>query len=433
MAQRARHRSKARKSPPPPPAAEIVARIGEIGARGDGVALVEGGKVFAPFAAPGDLARITHRGERGEITEILEPGPDRRAPPCDLFGRCGGCALQHVTQEFYRDWKRRLVTDALAREGFEESLVAPLVACPPASRRRASFAIRKTAGGLVFGFNARGSAEIVDVRSCPVLAPGLGALLPALRGLAAATPARWRRFDMAVTLCDNGADVDFAGGDAADDLDGREIMALTDAARAGAILRVTVAGAPAAMFSAPVVRFGDNAVALPPGAFLQASAEGEAALAAFVTSAAAGAKRIADLFCGCGTFSLPLAANSAVDAFDADAAAIAALDAAARSAAQRHPLRAMRRNLFDRPLTADELKVYDAIVLDPPRAGARAQAEAIAASNAPLVIGVSCNPASFARDAAILRAGGYRLIEAVPIDQFVFTPHVELAALFRRD
>ena len=407
-------------------------RIGEIGARGDGVAVIGGARIFVPLTAPGDVARIAHRGQRGEVEALLEESPHRAAPQCGYFGDCGGCALQHLKEGYYRDWKRALVLDALAREGFGEDIVAPLVSCPPSSRRRAAFAVRKTAKGIIFGFNARRSATIVDIGRCPVLAPELEKALPALRALAEAAPARWRVFDLAATLCDNGIDAAFTGGDAADDLDGAEILALTDAARAGGVARLTVDGAPVASFEAPVVRFGGVPVAVAPGGFLQASRQGEEALTDFVVAHARGAKLVADLFSGCGTFSLPLAKGAAVDAFDSDAPAIAALDAAARRAGLRHPLKSETRNLYERPLRAEELKQYDAVVFDPPRAGAGAQAAELARSPVPVVIGVSCNPVSFARDAALLRAGGYRLSQVLPVDQFVFSPHVELAGLFTK-
>ncbi len=385
-----------------------------------------------PCSAPGDVARISYRGERGEIESLIEESAHRVSPPCPYFSECGGCALQHVNTEFYRDWKRRQVVAALAREGFGEEVVAPLHACPSASRRRAVFAVRRTAAGIVFGFNERASSQIVSIEECLVLASKLANALPRLRALGEAAPKRWRAFDLHVTLCDNGLDVAFTGGDASGDLDGADIMALTGAARAAGVIRITVEGAPAVMFEAPVVRFGDVLVAIPPGGFLQASAEGEAVLTAFVLRHAQGAKRIADLFSGCGTFSLPLAQQAAVDAFDSEAPAVAALDAAARAAGLRHPVKAEKRNLFERPLSAEELKPYEAVVFDPPRAGAKAQAGEIARSSVPTVIGVSCNPASFARDAALLREGGYRLSQLLPVDQFVFSAHVELAGLFTK-
>lgn len=429
MAQRRRRKPHARKQAL---LKQAQARIEEIGARGDGVALVEGERVFVPLSAPGDVARIAYRGQRGELETLIEPSAFRAKPPCRYYGECGGCALQHLEAGFYRSWKRQLVVDALAREGFDESLVAPLFSCPAASRRRAAFAVRRTAKGVVFGFNRRRSATLVDIDNCLVLAPGLQTALPHLRALAEAAPARWRLFDLHVTLCDNGVDAVFVGGDAADDLTGSEMMALTEAARANGVARLTVERAPIAAFEQPAVRFGGVSVAPPPGGFLQASREGEAALTDFVVKHAEGARRIADLFSGCGTFSLPLAKDAAVSAFDSDAPAIAALGAAARAAGLRHPLKAETRNLFERPLRAEELKAYDGVVFDPPRAGAQAQAEQLAQSDVPVVIGVSCNPASFARDAALLRDGGYRLSQALPVDQFTFSPHVELAGFFTK-
>ncbi len=409
------------------------ARIETIGARGDGVAIVDGAKIFVPLTAPGDLARITCRGERGALESLMDRSPHRVDAPCAHYGECGGCALQHVSNEFYRDWKRRLVVDALGREGFDAEIIAPLHACAPASRRRASFAVRKTAAGAVLGFNERASARIVSISECKVLDSPFDAALPLLRKLAQATPARWRNFDLKATLCENGLDVVFAGGEAGDDLSVREIESLTSLARTGNIARISVDDAPIAMFDAPFVRFGGVPVAMPPGGFLQASREGEAALCDFVLKHAAGSKRIADLFSGCGTFSLPLAHGAAVEAFDSDGPAINALDLASRAAGFRRPLTAAQRNLFERPLSAEELNGYDAVLFDPPRAGAKGQSGQLSISRVKTVIGVSCNPASFARDAAILRDGGYHLSQVLPVDQFVYSPHVELAGLFTKE
>jgi 23S rRNA (uracil1939-C5)-methyltransferase len=433
LAQQRRHKKRVGKRTPANVAAlQAELRIDRIGARGDGVGLVDGAKVFVPLTAPGDVARISYRGDRGVLEALNERSPHRAEPVCIHYGECGGCGLQHVSEDFYRDWKRKLVADALAREGFDESIVAPLHACAPATRRRASFAVRKTVAGLVMGFNERASVRIVNIEQCKVLAAQLEKALPALRDLAAAAPSRWRSFDLSVTLCDNGFDAVFAGGDAVEDMSGAEIEHLTQAAQRARIARLSVSEAAIAVFETPIVHFGGVAVAVPAGGFLQASAEGEAVLAAFVLEHIGGAKRIADLFSGSGTFSLPLSKGAAVESFDSDAPSIAALDSAARAAGLRFPLMATRRNLFERPLAADELKSYDAAVFDPPRAGARAQAECIAKSALRRVIGVSCNPVSFARDAAILRAGGYHLSQVSPVDQFVYSPHVELAGLFTK-
>lgn len=434
MAQPRRHRSHRKKARPKVGETKFAElRIDYIGAQGDGVGLIDGAKIFVPRSAPQERLRVKYTGARGEIEEILEPSPARAAPECPHYGSCGGCALQHVETEFYRNWKRQLVVDALAREGISPDTVAGLVACAPETRRRASFAVRKTAGGMIFGFNEKASARIVDIHHCPVLEPRLSAALSGLRSIAAATPARWRALDVNVTLCDNGLDAVFAGGDAADDLNGREIADLVEAARAASTLRLSVDGAVIAAFETPVVHFGGTAVAVPPGGFLQASREGEAALVDFVVKHANGGKRIADLFSGCGTFSLPLACEAPVDAFDCDTPAIAAIDAASRAVGLRYPLRAQQRNLFERPLSAAELDAFDIVVVDPPRAGAQAQAVELARSRVGKIIGVSCNPVSFARDAAILRDGGYHLSQVLPVDQFVYAPHVELAGLFTRD
>ncbi len=414
------------------PAVKARLHIDLIGARGDGVVIHDGGRIYVPYTAPGDVIDASITGERAAIEALVEESPHRVEAPCPHFGFCGGCALQHVSEEFYRGWKRRLVVDALAREGFEESIIAPLVVCAPDSRRRARFAVRKTAAGVIFGFNARSSDRIVDIEYCLVLDPALQKAMAGLRMLVAATPKRWRVFDMAVNLCDNGIDVSFVGGDTADDLSGPETMQLTEAAGAAGILRLSVDDAPLAVFQTPVTSFGGVQVAQPPGAFLQASREGETALVRIVTQAAGSAKRIADLFSGAGTFTLPLSQTAAMDAFDADAPAIAALDAAARKSTLSHPVTARVQNLFDRPLMTSELQSYDAVIFDPPRAGAKAQAAEIASSSVATVIGVSCNPASFARDAAILQAGGYALSQVTPVDQFVYAPHVELIGIFTK-
>lgn len=395
--------------------------------------MVDEKPVYAPLTAPGDEVRLSCRGDRGVLEEILKPSPHRANPPCHYFGHCGGCALQHVTDDFYRDWKRQLVIDALTREGFGEDIVAPIVLCPPASRRRARFAVRRTATGIVFGFNARASRTVIDIDDCAVLTPDFNAMLPRLRVLAAAMPHHWRRFDMAVTLSDNGADVEFVGDDAADDLTGAERLSLTELAREAGVIRLCVDGAPVVVFDTPVVRFGGVSVAPPPGGFLQASREGEGALVRFVTSHVKPASAIADLFSGCGTFTFPMSAHAVVHAVDGAGEAISALEAAARNPALRHSVTAARRNLFDRPFSIEELTPFDAVLFDPPRAGAMAQATQLARSNVPKIVGVSCNPASFARDARILRAGGYVLSQVLPVDQFVYAPHVEIAGVFTKE
>lgn len=430
MAQRKRHRSRKPRRAPPSIKADL--SIEMIGARGDGVATREGTKVFVPYSVPGDVIDASISGNRGKIDAIIKPGQTRTTPPCSHFSICGGCALQHVEESFYHDWKRHLVVDALRREEFDEDLVGPLIACAADSRRRARFAVRRTSAGLIFGFNQRGSVQIEEIESCVVLDPALQKVLPALKTVARATPERWRSFDMAVNHCDNGVDACLIGGDAADDLSGREMQSLTTALTATRIIRLSVDDALLANIEVPRVSLGGVPVSVPPGAFLQASLEGEAALVSAVEKAITGARHVADLFSGIGTFSLPVSRSAAVDAFDADQAAISALDAATRTVPIKHPLKTHVQNLFDRPVMAKELKPFDAVIFDPPRAGAQMQAAEIAASDVPRVVGVSCNPTSFARDAAILRDGGYALSQVTPVDQFVYAPHVELVGIFTK-
>jgi 23S rRNA (uracil1939-C5)-methyltransferase len=416
------------------PPVRAVVRIEDLGAQGDGIARREDGKAcFIPLSAPGDLVEAEFRADRGRISRLVEAGPDRRAAPCPQFGSCGGCAVQHLEEPAYRRWKERLVADAFARRGLVDIAVAPLWSAPVASRRRATFAVRKAGGSIFFGFNFRRSDEIASVDGCVILHPDLYARRAALKALAGAFPAA--AFDMAVTQCDNGLDVNFVA-ETVDYLSMAETERLRAPLRAAAAIRLSVNGATMIESAPPVVTFDGVAVSPPPAGFLQASREAEAAMTALVREELSGARKIVDLFCGCGTFSLPLARSASVRAFDADAPAVESLLRAA-SAAQAmglgvNPVEARERDLFERPLSARELKGSDAIIFDPPRAGAEEQARMIAASDAPVVIGVSCNPASFACDAAILVAGGYRLDRVTPIDQFVYAAHVELVGVFRR-
>lgn len=411
----------------------MTARIESIGAGGDGVANVDGARVFVPLTAPGDLAEIDLSGERGTLVEMREAGPDRVGAPCRHYGECGGCSLQHVSRDFYRRWKRRRVIDALAREGLGDAPVGETIETPAASRRRAVFAAKRLRDRVLLGFNARRSSEIADIENCLVLHPDLLTRLPALRALAAKIEAA--EFDLSVTLCDNGLDVAVAGK-AAKEPRGPQLSELLTAARAANVIRLSMNGDLLALLEPPIVHFDGVPVTPPPGGFLQASCEGETALIRLVKEAAGGARKIADLFSGCGTFTLPLAREATVFAADSDRASIEALAKAAAGAQgsglKINPVKCETRDLFERPMTARELRDFNAVVFDPPRAGAAAQAGEIAASGVRTVIGVSCNPVSFARDAAVLTAGGYALSHATPVDQFVYSSHVELVGVFRK-
>jgi 23S rRNA (uracil1939-C5)-methyltransferase len=418
--------------------------IDALGAEGDGIAtLADGGKIFVPLALPGERVRV-HRpasGSKAVLDEILTPSPDRVAPVSPHFGACGGCSMQHLALEPYRDWKRGLLVGALAHAGLAADAVGPLVSVPPASRRRATWFARRGADGkVIIGFLARASHDIVDMRECPVLAPPLVALLAPLRDLLGRMLPPGGRAEVIANLLDTGIDLLLRmPGALPPPL--RQMLAGFAAQRDLARLSWQAMARPGAAASAwePIVerrparvQFGKVAVALPPGAFLQATKQAEDILVGEAVAAVAGAKRVADLFSGAGAFTFPLAAQSQVHAVDGDKMLIAALRRAADAAGIGGRITTDVRDLLKRPLVADELKKFDAVVFDPPRAGASSQAGRIAAARIPVVVAVSCNPASFARDAKLLVDGGYTLEKIVPVDQFLWTAHLELVAVFRR-
>jgi 23S rRNA (uracil1939-C5)-methyltransferase len=404
--------------------------IERVGAQGDGVAE---GPVYVPFTLPGERVEAQVAGDRGSLRAVLAASPDRTQPPCPHFGVCGGCALQHWAVAPYLDWKRDQVREALSHRGLETE-IAPVIACPPASRRRLALHVRSGPHGARLGFKGRGSWSLVEVEVCPIADPALVRLFPALRRLGAAFLGRPKSAPtLHATLTLTGLDVDVTGVELAALGAARQTLArVAEAAEAGDFARVTQSGEILYQARRPQVRFGPAAVDLPPGGFLQATPQAEAAMAGLAVEAVAGARRIADLFCGAGAFSFPLATVAPVFAADSAQPAIAALKAAQATAPGLKPVTAEARDLFRRPVSAEDLGKTDAVVFDPPRAGAEAQAREIARSKAAVVVGVSCAPATFARDARILADAGFRLERVTPVDQFLWSPHVELVAVFRR-
>lgn len=410
--------------------------IERVAGQGDGVARGPDGAVFLPLSLPGEVVDAEVSEGRGEVVDLVEASPERVAPPCPHFGDCGGCALQHWAEAPYLAWKRAQVIHALAREGLETE-VMPTAETPPGVRRRVALHARRRADGTVaLGFKARKSWRVVDVRTCVIADPRIVAALPALSEVAAAMFEHPKSApSLHVTATDAGLDVDVTGvarrtgGGLSGDARARAIAAATRADLA----RLSLAGEVLAMRRAPTVRFGRATVTLPPGGFLQASPEAEAIMVAEVLAAAKGAKRIADLFCGAGTFTFPLAAIAPVLAADAGADAVAALNAGRRTAAGLKTIEAQARDLFRRPLSPFDLKGVDVAVIDPPRAGAIEQTrQLVDARKIERVAYVSCNPTTFARDAAALAAGGYRLQRVLPVDQFLWSGHVELVGTFAR-
>jgi 23S rRNA (uracil1939-C5)-methyltransferase len=397
-----------------------------IGHKGDGET-AEG--VFVPFTVPGDKVVVDGEGDRVGIVEFVAKGPTRAVPACKHFTKCGGCALQHVETEAYRAWKRDQVVAALAQRGITDAEIAPLVTVPPRTRRRAVLTAKLVEGTVYIGFQERGSHHIVDMGECHVLHPDLFALVAKLRDALKPLLPEHARAEIDVMRADNGIDMSLGVGRTA--LDGALRSKFANLAATLGLVRLTVNGELVAQSSPPVIRWAGAEVTPPPAAFLQAVPEAEAKLQALVSEAVGKAKRVADLFAGCGAFTFALARNATVAAFDSETDAIAALTAA-RNAPGLKPIAAERRDLFRRPLLKHELDTFDAVVIDPPRAGAKAQTEQLAASKVKTIAAVSCNPATFARDARILIDGGYRLKSVTPIDQFLWSPHLELVAIFER-
>jgi 23S rRNA (uracil1939-C5)-methyltransferase len=403
--------------------------IDNIGAKGDGVA---SGPVYAPLTLPGERVRAERQGDRAEVEAILAASPDRVTPPCPHFGDCGGCSLQHWASAPYLAWKADQVRQALARERIETE-VLPTFASPAHARRRLALHARAVGKGVALGFKARRSWRLVEIGVCPIAHPALVAAFPALAALAKPFLEHPKSAPtLHVTRTETGLDIDVTGIERrSGGLSADARVQAAERAAAGDFARVTLAGEIVYQARAPLVRLGPAVVALPPGGFLQAVPEAEAAMAAFAVQAIDGASRVADLFCGVGTFSFRLAQVASVTAADVSAASIKALIAASGAPGLKS-ITAEARDLTRRPMLAAEMKRMDAVLFDPPRAGAAEQAREIAASKAPIAIGVSCDPATFARDARILTDGGFRLTKVLPVDQFLWSPHVELVGVFVR-
>jgi 23S rRNA (uracil1939-C5)-methyltransferase len=406
--------------------------IDHVGHRGDGVAYADGQTVFVPYTLGGETVEagpVAGHPDRRTLRGVETASVERITPFCAYFGACGGCAIQHWQPEAYRAWKRRIVLDSLAHAGIE-CPVEDLVDAHGAGRRRiTAHARRGEDGELRTGFAAASSHAIVAIDACPILDPGLQGALDAARALAEVLKPAAKPLDIQVTATDVGLDIDVRGSGP---LPSAMIATLSRLAEQHGLARLTRHGELVLMRAPPMLSIGSARVTLPPGSFLQATTAGEETLARLVLGHCKGAKHIADLFCGVGPFALRLAATSRISAFDSDAGAITALQKAATSTAGLKPIRAEARDLFRRPLMRQELRDFDAVVFDPPRQGAETQVRQLAAGKIPVVVAVSCNAATFARDARILIDGGYRIEGVTPIDQFRHTPHVELVARFVR-
>ncbi|MGH6814379.1 MAG: class I SAM-dependent RNA methyltransferase [Hyphomicrobiaceae bacterium] len=408
-------------------APENEATITRLGSHGDGIAETPAGPQYVPFALP---------GERWQVGQTQPPlctvrSPQRQAPVCRHFGLCGGCRAQHMAPDLYRQWKQDLVVEAFRRRGLDPP-VAPMRGVAPGARRRAVFGVARVGGRIVLGFHERGRHALVDLNECAVLDPAIVAVLQGLRTIAdtafpAAVPA-----DARLVATRTGTGLDVAATGAGRDFSAAARMSLARSAQAARLVRLTIDGDVFFAQGEPTITFGKAAVVLPPGAFLQATSEAEATMVLEVMSAVGKARRVADLFCGLGTFTFPLAAGARVLAADSEPRALAALATAARRTQGLKPIETRLRDLLREPLSPNELAAFDAVVFDPPHGGAKAQAERLARSRVPLVVAISCNPATLARDARILIDGGYDLQRVRPIDQFLFSAETEAVAVFRR-
>lgn len=399
--------------------------ITRLGHHGDGIAE---GPVYAVRTLPGEVIDGDISGGRIAAPKIITSSPNRVTAPCRHYKSCGGCSLQHASDDFVAGWKTDVVRSALAAQEIEADL-NPIQTSPPNSRRRAVFTGRRTKKGALVGFHTRASDTIIEIPDCHLLHPDLLAAIPALRALTIFGASRKAELRLTVTQSDAGVDVVVTGGKL---LDGQMQMTLAMMAGEHNLARLTWDGEPIADITPPFQMFGDTRVVPPAGAFLQATKQGENTLLSIVLETVSGAKHIVDLFAGCGTFALPMAANAEVHAVENNAEMLMALDQGWRQASGLKRVTTEVRDLYRRPLLPDELQRFDAVVFDPPRAGAEQQVNEMAQAKLPTIAAVSCNPVSFARDAKTLTNAGYALGEISVIDQFRWSTHIEIVAAFTR-
>lgn len=409
--------------------------IGSLSQKGNGLAEGSFGPLYVPFALPGEVVALAVNCTDGTLIALKEASPERTAPACRHFGpegvngTCGGCVLQHASPPLYQTFKRDLVIDALKARGLTPE-VAPLVTAAPGQRRRVVLTARRTEKRLILGFNQAESHHLVEISECPVASPGIIDRLETIRILASAVATTADSFRVTVLETRTGLDIAFDGAKALPNRQRRMVVESVLAQRG--IARVSLNGEVLIEPLRPVIHYGDVAVTPPPGSFVQATLAAEEAMAGLVLAHLTGAKRVADLFSGSGTFALRLARQARIHAVESEDAALKALDLAARNTQGLKQVTIEKRDLFRRPLMVSELKVFDGVVFDPPRAGAEAQVKELARSGVKRIAAVSCNPATLARDLRVLVDAGYRITGVTPIDQFLWSAHVEVVATLSR-
>ena len=415
----------------------VTLNILEVGARGDGVADEDGQRYFVPFSLPGEIVEAEPGERRGEgvvadLVEILAPSRHREKAPCPHFGVCGGCALQHWRFDVYTAWKVSLIERALTQRGVPMPVFEKPLTGAPGERRRVDYVLRRQGRRVLAGFHERGSASVVDVETCVIARPPLVALLAPLRATLADILPDGASADAVANETDGGIDLLIRPHKRLD-LSMERRQALVGLAEKTGLARLSWGGRgtaePIVTRRSPMLLLGEATVQVPPASFLQATKRAEQTMRAAVTAWAGDSSKLVDLFAGVGALTLGRPGKLAL--FESDTAAVAAADAAARKMGGNRVI-AERRDLFRNPLLAADLDAFDAVVLDPPRAGAAAQATELARSKLKKIVYASCDPGSFARDARTLHDGGYRLEKLMPIDQFLWSAHVELIALFTR-
>lgn len=408
--------------------ATIDITITALGHLGDGLASGPRGSLFVPGGLPGDVLRVKAQGDRASILEILTRSPARVEPTCRHFEACGGCSLQHMAEPEYLAFKRDQVVRALEDRGIEVP-VDEVIPSAPGSRRRAVLTAVRAGHKLLLGYHERASNRLVDITECPVLDPKIVAAVPGLKRLAEVLMPR--KGELRLTVLATQAGLDVALANVAPGIE-KKLVQLSGLTADLGLARLSVDGEIILEARAPALPMGKVAAVPAPGGFTQATAEAEAHLATLVLAALGKSKKAADLFAGIGTFTFRMAETMSVHAVEGEAAAVAALDRASRQPAGLRQITFERRDLFRRPLMAAELAGFDAVTFDPPRTGAQAQAEQLALSKVKRIAAVSCNPATLARDLRILIDGGFKVTRVTPVDQFLYSPHVEVVAALER-
>ncbi len=413
-----------------PPAVQRTLHITSLGRHGEGVAQDGDERIFVPFALAGEDVVADVSGSRAKLLEVASPSADRIEPFCPYFGQCGGCTTQHLHAEAYGAWKHDIVVTALRHKQIAQP-VDPLVDAHGEGRRRVSLHVRREKGRTLAGFMQGRSHQMLDIDTCPILAPALAEATNVARELCVAFFGHMTELDVQLTATDGGLDCNIIPTSTVT-LGYEEQMTLADCADRWDLARLSIDGDVLMERHKPVLEMGELRVSASPGGFLQATAAGEEALARLVLEHLGSASNVADLFCGVGPFALRVATKSRVYAADNSKPAIAALSNAARHTSGLKPLDVDVRDLFADPVAACDLDEFDAVIFNPPRAGAQAQVDEIAASELKRVIAVSCDPASFSRDAETLLMAGFKLSRVTPVDQFKWSSHVEVVALFIR-